>query len=269
MQTKAAKTAASSFNREGTVDKLTDFIRTQVREAGFSKVVVGLSGGIDSSLSAALAVRALGKENVLGVMMPYETSSPESLSDARQLANQLGIPCRLVEITPMVKPYLESHPEMDVVRRGNVMARMRMIVLYDISAAEKALVLGTGNKTETLLGYCTLWGDMACAINPLGGLYKSQVRALAKFLDLPPNIISKAPSADLWAGQTDEGELGISYDDADILLELLIDRGLSEADVEARGFSGRLIKDIVHKIDKSRFKRRLPLVAVLNHRKQT
>jgi NAD+ synthase len=267
MKSKAANATASAINCEETMDILTDFIRTQVGEAGFSKVVVGLSGGIDSSLSAALAVRALGRENVLGVMMPFETSSPDSLSDARQLAEQLGMPCRLVEITPMVKPYLDTHPEMDAVRRGNVMARMRMIVLYDISASEKALVLGTGNKTESLLGYCTLWGDMACALNPLGGLYKSQVRALSTFLGLPSSIVSKPPSADLWAGQTDEEELGISYDDADVLLESLIDRELSRAEVEALGFSRQLIDNISLKVEQSRFKRRLPLVAALNHRK--
>ncbi len=266
MKSNALKINSSAINCEETVKVLTDFIQTEVHKAGFSKIVIGLSGGLDSSLSAALAVLALGKENVIGVIMPFETSSPDSLTDARQIAAKLDIPHHLVEITPMVKPYLEMHPEMDSIRRGNVMARMRMIVLYDISAAEKALVLGTGNKTESLLGYCTLWGDMACALNALGDLYKCQVRALAKHLGLPESITAKKPSADLWAGQTDEEELGFSYDDADALLELLIDRSLSAEEVEALGYSRRLIDNILLKVEQTQFKRRLPLIARLNRR---
>ena len=166
----------------------------------------------------------------------------------------------------MVKPYLEMYPEMDSIRRGNVMARMRMIVLYDISAAKKALVLGTANKTEYLLGYTTLWGDMACALNPLGDLYKTQVRALAKYLVLPEKIINKKPSADLWAGQTDEGELGFSYEEADTLLELLIDRRLPPEEVEALGYSRQLIDNIMRRVHQTQYKRRLPLIAKLSHR---
>ncbi|MBN2289217.1 MAG: NAD+ synthase [Candidatus Glassbacteria bacterium] len=267
MNPKAAKKVSSAFNCEESLGSLTGFIRSEVGKTGFSKVVVGLSGGIDSSLCAALAVHALGARNVIGVMMPYETSTADSLSDARQLAAGLGIDQRLVEITPMVKPYLERHPGMSPVRRGNVMARMRMIVLYDISAAENSLVLGTGNKTEYLLGYCTLWGDTACAFNPLGDLYKSQVRALAAYLGLPESITAKTPSADLWSGQTDEDELGFSYDEADALLELLIDRGLEPEEVEELGFSSRLIDTILERVERTQFKRRLPPIAKLDHRK--
>jgi NAD+ synthase len=245
---------------------LTGFIRTEVRKTGFSRLVLGMSGGIDSSLSAALGVQALGRENVLGVMMPYETSNPDSLGDARLMAGELGIRHQVVEITPMVKPYLESNPDMDTVRRGNVMARMRMIVLYDISAREKALVLGTGNKTEYLLGYSTLWGDMACALNPIGDLYKNQVRNLARLLEIPEKIIAKKPSADLWIGQTDEDELGFSYDEADTLLNLLIDNRMLPEEVEALGYSRELIDRIMQKVRQTQYKRSLPLIAKLSTR---
>ena len=266
MNSNAINKTSLAINCEESIKILTDFIRTEVQKAGFSKAVVGLSGGIDSSLSATLVMLALGKQNVIGVMMPFETSSSESLSDTRQLVSKLSIPHLLVEITPMVKPYLEMYPEMDSIRRGNVMARMRMIVLYDISAAEKALVLGTANKTEYLLGYTTMWGDMACALNPLGDLYKTQVRALAKYLGLPENIINKKPSADLWAGQTDEEELGFSYEEADTLLELLIDRRLPPEEVESLGYSRQLIDNIMRRVHQTQYKRRLPLIAKLSRR---
>lgn len=245
---------------------LINFIGTEVRKAGFERVVLGLSGGIDSSLSAALAVRALGRENVIGVFMPYESSNPSSLADARLLAEGLGIRSILAEITPMVKPYLELNPGIDQLRRGNVMARMRMIVLYDISAAERALVLGTSNKTEYLLGYSTLWGDMACALNPLGDLYKNHVRQLARYLDIPGPIIDKKPSADLWEGQTDEDEFGFSYDDADQLLYLLIDRRLLPEEVEKLGYDRRLIDTMARKVRTTQYKRHLPLIAKLSQR---
>ena len=250
-----------AINCEKVVKVLTDFIRTEVLNTGFEKVVVGLSGGIDSSLSATLAAKALGPENVIGVMMPYESSNPESLADAEMLAEKLGIPHRLVEITPAVKSFFEINPEMDAVRRGNVMARMRMIVLYDISAAEKALVLGTGNKTEYLLGYSTLWGDSACALNPLGDLYKNQVRALAAYLGLPEKIINKKPSADLWAGQTDEDELGITYDQADTLLEMLFDRKMTPQQVIEQGYTAESVDNIMRMVQQTQYKRQMPLIA--------
>jgi NAD+ synthase len=250
-----------AINSEKAVKVLANFIRTEVLKNGFEKVVVGLSGGIDSSLSATLATKALGSENVIGVMMPYETSNPESLADAKMLVKKLGIPHRLVEITPVVKPFFEMNPEMDALRRGNVMARMRMIVLYDISAAEKALVLGTGNKTEYLLGYSTLWGDSACALNPLGDLYKNQVRTLAAYLGLPENIINKKPSADLWAGQTDEDELGITYEQADTLLEMLIDRRMTPQQVVEQGYPIESVDNIMRMVQQTQYKRQMPLIA--------
>jgi len=267
MNSKESERKPLAINCEQVVEVLTNFIRTEVLKTGFKKVVVGLSGGIDSSLSATLATKALGAENVIGVMMPYETSNPESLADAEMLAKRLGIPHRLVEITPMVKPFFEMSPEMDVLRRGNVMARMRMIVLYDISAAEKALVLGTGNKTEYLLGYSTLWGDSACALNPLGDLYKNQVRTLAAYLGLPEKIINKKPSADLWAGQTDEEELGFTYEDADILLEMLIDRRITPQQVAEQGYPREVVDNIMRMVQQTQYKRHMPLIAKLSNRK--
>ena len=255
-----------AINREAVVRVLTGFIREEVTKTGFKKVVLGLSGGIDSSLSATLAAKALGAENVVGVMMPYETSNPDSLGDAELLAKWLEIPHRVVEITPMVKPFFEHDPEMDSVRRGNVMARMRMIVLYDLSAEVKALVLGTSNKTEYLLGYSTLWGDSACAVNPLGDLYKAQVRALASHLGLPESIISKKPSADLWVGQTDEEELGFTYEEADNVLALLIDRRMSAEQVVARGYPAEFVRNIMRMVRQTQYKRHLPLIAKLSNR---
>ncbi len=245
---------------------LSAFIRTEVRKTGYAKVVLGLSGGIDSSLSAALAVEALGGENVHGVMMPYRSSNPDSLGDANLLADKLGIGSRTVEITPMTDPYFEICPEISNMRQGNVMARQRMVVLYDISAEIDALVLGTSNKTEYLLGYSTLWGDSACALNPLGDLYKTQVWSLARFMELPERIVSKKPSADLWAGQTDEEELGFTYEQADEALELLIDCRMKPEQVIARGFNEDFINRIMRMVRQTQYKRHLPLIAKLSNR---
>jgi NAD+ synthase len=266
MNSNESKKPSLKIDCEQVCRVLINFISTEVRKAGFERVVLGLSGGIDSSLSAALAVRALGRENVTGVFMPYESSNPSSLADARLLAEVLVISGILADITPMVKPYLELNPGIDQLRRGNVMARMRMIVLYDISAAERALVLGTSNKTEYLLGYSTLWGDMACALNPLGDLYKNHIRQLARHLDIPAQILDKKPSADLWEGQTDEDEFGFSYDDADQLLYLLIDRRLLPEEVEKLGYDRRLIDIITRKVRTTQYKRHLPLIAKLSQR---
>jgi len=266
MNSNALKKTPLAINCEEVTKVLIAFIRSEVLKTGFKRVVVGLSGGIDSSLSATLATQALGAENVIGVLMPYETSNVASLTDAETMVKKLGIRHQIIEITPMVKPYFQMQPDMDSVRRGNVMARMRMIVLYDVSAAEKALVLGTSNKTEYLLGYSTLWGDSACALNPRGDLYKTQVRALAKYLELPEQIINKKPSADLWVGQTDEDELGFTYDEADTLLALLIDRRMSPRQVTELGYSKELTKRIMHKVQQTQYKRHYPLIAKLSNR---
>lgn len=260
------KTSDLSIDTNLTRKILTTFIHTEVTRAGFSRAVVGLSGGVDSSLSCTLAAEALGAENVLAVRMPYETSSPDSLAHAQLVIDQLGVQSLTVPITDMVNPLFERFPQADPVRRGNAMARARMIVLYDQSQASKGLVVGTGNKTEILLGYTTLYGDSACAINPLGDLYKTQVRQLAREMGVPEAIIKKPPSADLWIGQTDEGELGFTYADVDQLLYLLVDERYSPEDCIEEGFSEQFVNTVIELIRRNHFKRVMPPVAKLSNR---
>lgn len=240
---------------------LVDFLRKEVTKAGFTRAVIGISGGVDSAVAATLAHLALGRENVSGVIMPYRTSNPESSVDARMFIETIGIRSETIDITPMVDAYLDAHKVTDSIRRGNVMARSRMIVLYDLSAREHALVVGTSNRTEILLGYGTLYGDTACAINPLGGLYKSEVWQLAQALGIPEKIIAKKPSADLWQGQTDEGELGFSYRDVDRLLLAMVERGHSDEELMALGFESKFITKVRHLIASNEFKGRLPIIA--------
>ncbi|MBI5300922.1 MAG: NAD+ synthase [Chloroflexi bacterium] len=242
------------------------FIREEITRVGFARGVIGLSGGIDSSLSAYLAVEALGAANVLGVLMPYRTSDPQSRADGELVAQQLGIATRVVEITPMVEPYLAQFAGEDVRRRGNVMARQRMIVLYDQSEEFHALVLGTSNKTEALLGYTTQFGDNAAAIQPLADLYKCQVRQLARAVGVPDAIIAKAPSADLWQGQTDEGELGFTYDEADAVLYRLIDERRYVEEVIDLGFDARVVRRVAELVQRNQFKRVTPPVPKLSAR---
>lgn len=245
---------------------LVGFLRTEITRAGFSHAVVALSGGLDSSLSCLLAAEALGPENVLAIRMPFRTSPPDSMEHAQQVIEMSGVKELTLPITEMVDAYLDKVPHADRVRRGNVMARMRMIVLYDQSAAFQGLVVGTGNKTEILLGYTTLYGDSACALNPLGDLYKTQVRQLAAAMGVPEAIIKKAPSADLWAGQTDEGELGFTYEQVDRLLYLLVDERYSpEACLDA-GFDREFIDHVLERIRQTQFKRVLPPIAKLSNR---
>ena len=252
------------------LEVITAFIRSQARQTGFSRLVVGLSGGVDSATVAFLAARAIGAENVLAVRMPYRTSSPESETDALRVVTALGCRTEQVDITPMVDPMLTLVTGDDEgalqVRRGNVMARQRMIVLYDRSAAFDALVAGTGNKTEALLGYGTLHGDMAAAIAPIGDLYKSQLRAVASLLGVPPEILAKPPSADLWPGQTDEGELGASYDDLDRILFALVDRRWSAARCAAAGLDPQLVAWVMERVARNEFKRQTPPVAKVSLR---
>jgi len=240
---------------------IVEFIRRQMAEAGFQQAVIGLSGGVDSATACFLTVEALGPDNVLALRMPYRTSSLDTLADAQAVIDLLGIGSDTVDITPMVEPLLQRFPDMDAVRRGNVMARMRMIVLYDQSAAWKGLVIGTGNKTEALLGYTTLYGDAACAFDPLGDLYKTQLRQLAAALGVPQRIIEKPPSADLWPGQTDEGELGFTYAAVDQVLYLLFDEGAGFEDVVAKGFERAFVERVLEIVRRTEFKRRLPPVA--------
>ncbi len=245
---------------------LTGFIRSEIGRAGFSRAVVGLSGGVDSAVSCALAAEALGPRNVLAVRMPYRLSSPDSLVDAQAVADQLGIPMETIEITAMVDPLIQRDPKISKARQGNIMARARMIVLYDQSEVFRGLVLGTSNKTEILLGYTTLWGDMAAALNPLGDLYKTQLRQLARDLQLPASVLSKPASADLWPGQTDEGDLGLTYEKADQILFLLVDRRYTVQACIDEGFDPALVEKIVERLRRSQFKRVLPPIAKLSNR---
>lgn len=243
---------------------LTSFIRDAVETAGMAGVVVGVSGGVDSALSAALAASALGPERVHGFLLPYRTSNPASEQDARAVAEHLKIPHRKIDISPMVDAYFEMEPGADPGRRGNKMARERMTILFDQAKKLDALVLGTSNKTEILLGYSTVFGDNASSLNPLGDLYKTQVWQLSRHLGLPGAVIEKAPSADLWPGQTDEGDLGVDYGTADEVLHLLFDEGLRPAEIVERGYAERAVQRIVTLEQRFRFKRRLMLIARLS-----
>jgi len=244
---------------------LVAFLRDElVRRNGFEKGIVGLSGGVDSAVTAYLAVRALGKENVIGVRMPYSTSSEESLEHAELVANDLGIELLTVDISGAVDAYLSAaDPKADATRRGNVMARMRMITLFDLSAKHGALPLGTGNKTERLLGYFTWHADDSPPVNPLGDLFKTQVIALARHLGVPEGIVGKPATADLVAGQTDEADLGISYDKADRILHWLL-KGLKHGQVTEKGFSASDVEIVSRRLHSTHWKRRLPTVAMVS-----
>jgi NAD+ synthase len=243
-----------------------EFIRGQLRQAGFERAVLGLSGGIDSALVAFLTAEAIGAERLLCVLMPYRTSSPESLADAGEVVKRLGAPSEIVGITPMVDGYFATNGDASPLRRGNFMARMRMAVLYDRSATWGGLVVGTGNKTETLIGYTTLFGDSACAFNPIGDLYKSQVRQMAAAVGVPEAVIRKAPSADLWPGQTDETEAGFSYPLLDRLLYWRIDKRRSVEEMAELGFDPALVERVDRMVAGSEFKRQVPPVAKLGPR---
>jgi NAD+ synthase len=245
---------------------IAEFIRGQLRQAGFERAVLGLSGGIDSAVVAFLVAEAIGAERLLSVLMPYRTSSPASRADAEAVVAKLGCASELVEISPMVDAYFATDPDASSLRRGNLMARQRMAVLYDRSVTWSGLVVGTSNKTESLIGYTTLFGDSACAFNPIGDLYKSQVRQLAEALGVPEAIIRKAPSADLWPGQTDEAEADISYPVLDRLLFWRVDKRRSIDEVVALGFDPALVARVDRMIAGSEFKRQVPPIAKLGPR---
>ncbi len=244
---------------------LVDFINGYTEKHGFSRIVLGLSGGLDSSVSAWLGVEALGREQVLGVFLPHKLSSPESLKDAELVASELGITSRLIDITPFVDAYEKTFPQMSELQLGNVMARCRMIALYQTSAEKNALVMGTSNRSEILLGYGTLFGDLACAFNPLGSLYKTQVRALAEELGVPEKIRKKTPSADLWEGQSDEDEMGLTYAEADRLLVRWQDDGCNRDELITDGFSEEFIDKVMKRVDSQQFKRNLPPIPEISN----
>ena len=245
---------------------LTGFLKTELARAGYQQAVIGLSGGLDSTLACYLAAEALGPQNVLAVRMPYRTSSADSLEDAQCVIDALGVQSLTIPITEMVEPLFERFPDANPVRRGNAMARARMIVLYDQSEAFHGLVIGTGNKTEILLGYSTLYGDSANALNPIGDLYKTQVRQLSAAMGVPDSILQKAPSADLWQGQTDEGELGFTYAEVDQLLYLLVDQRYKPEDCIQAGFAESFVGNVVRRVQRNHFKRVLPPIAKLSNR---
>jgi NAD+ synthase len=248
------------------VEILTRFLGEESRKAGFDRLVLGLSGGIDSSLAATLAVRALGPDAVLGLLLPYGGEGQPAVEDGRLVADWLGMRTELVDIAPLVDAHFAREPGATPLRRGNFMARERMAILFDRSMRDQALVVGTSNKTELLLGYGTLFGDLASALNPLGDLYKTQVRALAGFLDLPERIRRKPPSAELWPGQTDEGELGFTYEEVDQVLYLLVDRRLARPEIAEYGIDAAFVEQVARRIRGTQFKRRLPLIAKVSAR---
>jgi NAD+ synthase len=243
-----------------------EFIRGQLRQAGFERAVLGLSGGIDSALVAYLTAEAIGAERLLCVSMPYRTSSDGSRTDAAAVVADLGCSFETVDISPMVDGFFAAQPDATPLRRGNFMARQRMAVLYDRSVTWGGLVVGTGNKTESLIGYTTLFGDSACAFNPIGDLYKSQVRQVSLDIGVPEAIIRKAPSADLWPGQTDETEAGFSYPVLDRLLFWRIDKRRSVDEVVALGFDRALVERVDRMVAGAEFKRQVPPIAKLGPR---
>jgi NAD+ synthase len=245
---------------------LTGFIKSELNRVGFTRAIINLSGGLDSALSCALAAEALGPENVLALRLPYRTSSPDSLEHAQLVIDKFKVRSETIEITNMVDPLIEHDPDMSNTRKGNIMARSRMIVLYDQSEAFKALPIGTSNKTEILLGYSTMWGDMASAINPIGDLYKTQARQLSRALEIPAVIVDKPPSADLWVGQTDEGELGFTYEQVDQLLFLLVDQRYSAQDCIEDGFDEKFVHSVLTRVRRNQFKRMMPPIAKVSNR---
>jgi NAD+ synthase len=245
---------------------LTRFIRSEITRTGYKRAVLGLSGGVDSSVVCYLAAKALGPQNVLAVTMPYKTSSDATKNDSQLVVNRLGVQTLNVPITAQIDAYFARFPDAAQMRLANKCARERMTVLYDQSAAFEGLVIGTSNKSELLLGYGTQFGDMASAINPVGDLYKTQLRALAEHQGIPQEILSKAPTGDLWIGQTDESELGFSYSEVDRLLFLMVDRRWQPAQLVRAGFEEAFVDRVVRLVRKNHYKRRLPIIAKLSDR---
>ncbi|ABL64861.1 NAD+ synthase [Chlorobium phaeobacteroides] len=247
-------------------DILKTFLLNEIRKFGFRSVVLGLSGGIDSAVVCELASRALGSDQVLALMMPYRSSSTDSIVHAQLLVEKLGIRAETCSITAAVDAFFEGVPEEDRLRRGNIMARTRMVYLYDVSARQNSLVVGTSNKTELLLGYGTLFGDMASAVNPVGDLYKTQIRGLARHLGIPEQLITKTPSADLWEGQSDEADLGFSYDEVDHLLFMMLEKRMDKAAIIEQGVSEIFYDRVRKMVVRNQYKRMMPVIAKISSR---
>ncbi|QOP43895.1 NAD+ synthase [Sulfurimonas sediminis] len=246
-------------------DYLVLFLENEVKKTGIKKAVVGLSGGLDSAVVAVLAKKAFG-DDLLCVKMPSQYSSQNSLDDADELCRDFNMRCIVCNIAPMLQAYEEMHPDMDNLRKGNFSSRMRMATLFDISAKENALVLGTSNKSELMLGYGTLYGDLASAVNPIGDLYKSEVFELAEYLHVSKSIIEKPPSADLWSGQSDEADLGYTYAQLDAAMKLYVDERLSREEVIQKGVDEQMLDMIIKRIFRNHFKRKMPVIAKLTSR---
>ncbi len=256
--------AVLAVNAALLADWLVAFLRDEVTvRRPFQTVVVGVSGGVDSAVTAHLCARALGPANVLGVWMPYRTSSPDSQEHAGLVIESLGIPSTTIDISDAVDGLLDSEPDASPVRRGNVMARMRMIVLFDQAAKHGAIPVGTGNKTERMLGYYTWHGDDAPPVYPLGDLLKTQVRALARHLGVPEAIVAKPPSADLVRGQTDEADIGVTYERADLILHYLL-QGYSAARLVEWGFCPDDVRVVERRVNQTHWKRHLPATAMVS-----
>jgi len=241
------------------------FLENEVLKTGIKKVVVGLSGGLDSAVVAVLAQRVF-KDNLLCIKMPSHYSSQSSLDDADELCKEFGLRNKTVSISDMLKVYEQNNPDLDNLRRGNLSARLRMITLFDISAKENALVLGTSNKSELMLGYGTIYGDLASAINPIGDLYKSEVFELARYLKVTKSIIEKPPSADLWSGQSDEADLGYTYEQLDKALKLYVDERKTKEEIISLGIDEDMLNMIIKRIYRNHFKRKMPVIAKLTSR---
>jgi NAD+ synthase len=254
----------SDFDAKVIESSLIDFIKLELSKTKLNSLVLGVSGGIDSAVVLALSVKAIGPSNITGIIMPYKSSDGKNVDDADELIKRYGVEKYHIDITPEVDSYFENFPDADKTRRGNKMARARMSILYDVSFMKNALVIGTSNKSEILLGYGTIFGDLACAINPIGDLYKTQVRQLAYHLNIPEKIIIKPPTADLFMGQSDEGDFGFTYEEVDKLFNFMIDKAIPPENCVKQGFSEAMVNKVVSMINVNQFKRLAPKIAVLS-----